>query len=187
MIKKKSIIILILLVIPLSICGCNKSSKEDIAGNLLKSIYEVKDYEAYKSAKEKMNGLVLNEISLDNNIGEDVYMSYIEKYRPHTTKKGLERLFSQGIATYMDKLAYSNEIYSTVDSVELEKIETTSENPEYQYTINLILTKWDKKEAGKISGIVGFDKDEKGEYKVSFIKPNLTTSSSIDEMLAKLL
>lgn len=186
MIKKKSITLLILLVVILLIYGCEKNQEKNTAENLLKSIYEVKDYEDYISVKEKHDSLVIDGMGI-NDIDEEVYMSYIEEYRPYTTQKGLEHLFSQGIATYMDDLAYTNEFYSSVDSVELEKIKTSSDNPEYQYTVNLMLIKEEKEEAGKIGGIIGFDKDENGEYKVNFIKPNSSTASSIDEITARLL
>lgn len=186
MIKKKSITLLILLFVTLFIYGCEKNQDKNTAESLLKSIYEVKDYKAFINVKEKHESMVIDGTGIKD-IDEDVYMSYIEEYRPYTTQKGLEHLFSQGIATYMDDLAYSTEFYSSVDSVELEKIKTSSDNPEYQYTVNLMLTKEDKEEAGKIGGIIGFDKDEDGEYKVNFIKPNSSTASTIDEIIARLL
>jgi len=186
MIKKKSIILLILLVVTLLMYGCKKDQEKNTAESLLKSIYEVKDYDAFITVKEKYENLVVEGTGLKD-IDEDIYVSYIEEYRPYTTQKGLEHLFSQGIATYMDDIAYSNEFYSSVTDVELEKLKTSSDNPEYQYTVNLVLTKGSKEETGKIGGIIGFDKDGNGEYKVNFIKPNSSTASSIDEIIARLL
>jgi len=186
MIKKKSIILLILLAVTLLIYGCEKNQEKSSAEGLLKSIYEVKDYEAFINVKEKHESLVIEGTGIKD-IGGDVYMSYIEKYRPYTTQNGLDHLFSQGIATYMDDLAYSNEFYSSVTGIELEKVKTSSDNSEYQYAVNLMLTKGDKEETGKIGGIIGFDKDENGKYKVNFIKPNSSTASSIDEIIARLL
>lgn len=126
MIKKKSIIILILLAVTLLIYGCEKNQDKSIAEGLLKSIYEVKDYEAFINVKENHERLLIDGTGIKD-IGEDVYMSYIKEYRPYTTQKGLDHLFSQGIATYMDDLAYSNEFYSSVISIELEKVKTRSE------------------------------------------------------------
>lgn len=182
-----------LLAISLLAVGCNKSFRDETAVPLLKSIYEVTNYEAYEKVSENMKNYISQEmkepvtagiVSLDDVIAKDIYMPYIEEYNPYTTEKCLESIFSQGIATYMDELAYSNKFYTEVEGVDLEERKTTSKNPEYNYTVKLKFIKNDNAISGEGSGIVGFEKVSDGEYKVNFIKR--TDSKAMDEILMKL-
>lgn len=193
MIIRKLIILQILIAVSLLTVSCNKSSVDETAVSLLKNIYEVRNYEAYEKVSENMKSYISKEIkkpitegivSLDVAIAIDIYMPYFEEYYPYTTEKCLESLFSQGLATYMDELAYSNEFYTEVEGVDLEERKTTSENPEYKYTVRLKFIKGDKSISGEGSGIIGFEKIGNEEYKVNFIKR--TDSKAIYETLMKL-
>ncbi|WP_313370935.1 hypothetical protein, partial [Sedimentibacter sp.] len=96
------------------------------------------------------------------------------------TKKGLDRLFALGLVTYMDKLAYENNIYIRTENIELNE----TEDHEYMYAVRLKFMKDTVETEGECTGIVGMAQDESGSYKVNFIKK--TDSKAINEMLEKI-
>lgn len=191
MIKRKSIVLLTLIVIFIFTVSCNKDYRAENAVTLLTSIYEVENYEFIERVLEEKKNFISSElnstglVSLDLEVAKNIYKPYIDKYSPYTTTKGLESLFMQGIATYMDLLAYSNEFYTEVEGVDLKERKSISENLEYSYTIRFKFIKGDKSMSAEGSGIVGFGKTDDNEYKINFIKR--TDSATINKNLKELV
>ncbi len=160
-----------------------------VVTSFLKSMYEVNDYENYERSVDIRNGIIKEKMANSDLSGitqfsdeeaKEIYGQYIDKYAPFVTKDGLDKLLSLGLITYMDKLAYENNIYVRAENIELNE----TEEHEYMYTIKLKFIKDDAETSGECTGIVGLAQDEDGSYKVNFIKK--TDSGVINEMLEKI-
>lgn len=189
--KKTKLIVsvIVILSVTIGIVGCNKDNEKETATSFLKVLYETNDLEHYERtiesqiriADEKMTGTdFLGIVPFDDEDYKEIYGYYIEKYTPFVTENGLEQLFSLGLITYMDDLAYINDLYAKVENIDLEK----TEDHEYSYTVKLKLSKDAKEAEGECTGIVGMSQDTDGSYKVNFIKK--TDSKAINDMIYKL-
>lgn len=188
--KIKMIFLAITILAVLSvIVSCSRDDEKDTVTSFLKIMYEVNDYENYEKSvdvrnriiKEKMKDSDLYEImQFSDEEAQEIYVQYIDKYAPFVTKKGMDNLFALGLVTYMDDLAYKNDMYTKVEKIELNE----TEEHEYKYTVKLKFIKDDVEAEGECTGIVGMAQDEDDHYKVNFIK--ITDSKPINEMLKKI-
>lgn len=108
--------------------------------------YEVKNYNRSDEIINEIKGMLEKETAGSDFIGivpfsdeenREIFGHYIDKYVPLVTKDGLDKLFASGLITYMDDLAYSNDLYARVEKIELDK----TEEHEYAYTVKLKLVK----------------------------------------------
>ncbi len=190
--RKRKIKIIFLLIAVLTVIsalvGCSKDNEKETTTSFLKTLYEANDYENYEKAVERKLSIADEKTAGSDFIGivpfsdeenREIFGHYIDKYAPLVTKDGLDKLFASGVITYMDDLAYTNDLYTKVEKIELDK----TEEHEYAYTVKLKLVKDNKEAAGECTGIVGMAQDEDGNYKVNFIKK--TDSKTINDMMYK--
>ena len=190
--RKRKIKIIFLLIAVLTVIsalvGCSKDNEKETTTSFLKTLYEANDYENYEKAVERKLSIADEKTAGSDFIGivpfsdeenREIFGHYIDKYAPLVTKDGLDKLFASGLITYMDDLAYTNDLYTKVEKIELDK----TEEHEYAYTVKLKLVKDNKEAAGECTGIVGMAQDEDGNYKVNFIKK--TDSKTINDMMYK--
>lgn len=189
-IKRIKLIFLVITVLAVmsALVGCSKDNEKETATSFLKTLYEANDYENYEKAVERKLSIADEKTAGSDFIGivpfsdeenREIFGHYIDKYAPLVTKDGLDKLFASGVITYMDDLAYTNDLYTKVEKIELDK----TEEHEYAYTVKLKLVKDNKEAAGECTGIVGMAQDEDGNYKVNFIKK--TDSKTINDMMYK--
>ena len=190
--RKRKIKIIFLLIAVLTVIsalvGCSKDNEKETTTSFLKTLYEANDYENYEKAVERKLSIADEKTAGSDFIGivpfsdeenREIFGHYIDKYAPLVTKDGLDKLFASGLITYMDDLAYTNDLYTKVEKIELDK----TEEHEYAYTVKLKLVKDNKEAAGECTGIVGMAQDEDGSYKVNFLKK--TDSKVINDMMYK--
>ncbi|WP_312698862.1 hypothetical protein [Sedimentibacter sp.] len=190
--RKRKIKIIFLVITVLAVMsvlvGCSKDNEKETATSFLRILYEANDYENYEKAVERKLSIADEKTAGSDFIGivpfsdeenREIFGHYIDKYAPLVTKDGLDKLFASGLITYMDDLAYTNDLYTKVEKIELDK----TEEHEYAYTVKLKLVKDNKEAAGECTGIVGMAQDEDGSYKVNFLKK--TDSKVINDMMYK--
>lgn len=187
--KIKRLFLVITFLVAIVSIGCSKGDEKDTVMSFLKTLYEVNDYGNYVSSIDARDKIIREKMSDSDLLGimqfsdveaKEIYGQYIYKYNPFVTKKGMDNLFSLGLVTYMDDLAYENDMYIKVEKVGLNK----KEEHEYMYNVKLKFIKHDTEATGECTGIIGMALDEDGSYKVNFIKK--TDSRTINEMLKKI-
>lgn len=188
--KKFKLIFLVITVLAVmsALIGYSKDNEKETAMSFLKTLYEANDYENYEKAVERKLSIADEKTAGSDFIGivpfsdeenKEIFGHYIDKYTPLVTKDGLDKLFASGLITYMDDLAYTNDLYTKVEKIELDK----TEEHEYAYTVKLKLVKDNKEASCECTGIVGMAQDEDGSYRVNFLKK--TDSKAINDMMYK--
>lgn len=185
---KRIFLVITVLAVMSALAGCSRDNEKETATSFLRILYEANDYENYEKAVERKLSIADKKTAGSDFIGivpfsdeenREIFGHYIDKYAPLVTKDGLDKLFASGLITYMDDLAYTNDLYTKVEKIELDK----TEEHEYAYTVKLKFVKDNKEAAGECTGIVGMAQDEDGSYKANFLKK--TDSKTINDMMYK--
>lgn len=81
------------------ISGCSKKIDTDTASDLLRAVYEVKDYERYEEVIKNRDSIDISNlkpgINTDDTMGKGIYKPYIELYSPYMTEEGILNFFFQ--------------------------------------------------------------------------------------------